>query len=366
MACTIKDLLNDLKLSDYLINFEVNNVHNVVTINDELLQRVGVEKIGHRKRILNELEKFRTPTENTNDLIDINSSLDDIDDEPPPALPPKSKAKSVKSPDRPTPPARTTSTKEVTKHTEATVPSFRPVKPPRRNIRGGSLPPGFRERLTASDTANYKLMAVGMDLPVPAEPTVSPLSMPPPPLPPPSIPLREDLNEEGQKSESVVTTPTENMIPNIVPKRQAPPIPSHAASQKKSIGSDVTDGKFTERPIKPMRPSRKGELAVSTKDKLDLDTQTNQNACKEIQATDPDEQPDNTTPVASSDMTRRFSRTEPVKKRRFSSKSDVDISLDDDCQSPKKILDTAKTPDDYTLLHDDAFFKSEKPRHDGM
>ena len=75
MAIPIEQFLEKLKLEDYLPNFYQNGINEIESLNDDLLQKIGVDKIGHRKRILNEVDVL------------INSSSY-TDDKPPP-LPPK-------------------------------------------------------------------------------------------------------------------------------------------------------------------------------------------------------------------------------------------------------------------------------------
>jgi len=165
----VDEFLSKLKLEQFSSNFEVNNITNLKDVTDEVLKNIGLDKIGHRKRILTELKNIGLIEGNA---MSVNNNHESNHNELPPGLPPKSRSISQ----HPTPPSR--------------VMSSRPPKPPRINssiARTGSLPSGVN-----LNNENYHVMS---------------------PVPP--VPPREDL---GEKNSIGGTSP-------VSPKRKAPPPP---------------------------------------------------------------------------------------------------------------------------------------------
>lgn len=126
MAQSIEEFLKNLKLDEYIENFIYNGIKSVCSIDDATLQAIGIEKIGHRKRILMELEKLQNiPNNEESEHQDIDKK-DDSENEAPP-LPPK---------------ASQSSNDQAYPTRSGTVsPSKRPEKPPRR---AHTLPTKFK------------------------------------------------------------------------------------------------------------------------------------------------------------------------------------------------------------------------------
>ncbi|XP_065668286.1 arf-GAP with Rho-GAP domain, ANK repeat and PH domain-containing protein 1 isoform X2 [Hydra vulgaris] len=88
MAITIEQFLEKLKLDEYLQKFYENGITQIELLTDDLLQEIGIDKFGHRKRILNELDLINSASVLKSNPIEANFT----DDTPPP-LPPKPKSK---------------------------------------------------------------------------------------------------------------------------------------------------------------------------------------------------------------------------------------------------------------------------------
>ena len=93
MSYSIQEFLNFLKLDEYLPNFINNNICDLRIVDETLLKGIGVDKIGHRKRILSELSTLFGVGNYSPQDEDGNINADDI----PPPLPPKSKKIQISS-----------------------------------------------------------------------------------------------------------------------------------------------------------------------------------------------------------------------------------------------------------------------------
>ena len=169
---TVLDLLLHLKLPEYATN--LSSVTDIRTITDAVLQQLGIDKPGHRKRILNEVENFKagaipkapvTPSRDHTNNVGQNSSLlqnitenvngEENGDDIPPPLPPKKKQPAPRNSVSLTAPSSSAASKAPPprppqRAQSQNVPPTRPQKPPRKNIPGHStkkaesLPRGFK------------------------------------------------------------------------------------------------------------------------------------------------------------------------------------------------------------------------------
>ncbi|XP_057312661.1 arf-GAP with Rho-GAP domain, ANK repeat and PH domain-containing protein 1-like isoform X2 [Hydractinia symbiolongicarpus] len=196
MAQSIEEFLKILKLEEYIENFLYNGIKSVCSIDDATLQAIGIEKIGHRKRILMELEKLRNiPNDDKSEHQDIDNK-DDSENDPPP-LPPK---------------ASQSSNNQAYPTRSGTVsPSHRPVKPPRR---AHTLPTKFK--------------------------------MPEFDFPP--IPPRTDLVDD----ETNVKNPVESVVLDNEVVGKEPETRTTISPKTPDKVDSMTDNK----PIKPVRPPR--------------------------------------------------------------------------------------------------------------
>lgn len=130
MSISVEELLNFLKLDEYLLNFSNNKVTDLRDIDESVLIKIGIDKIGHRKRILTELAtllgvgSYSPQHDSKNNSFESNlyhriGTEDDNNGEEGPPLPPKLKT-------------HHNGGKQVdNSNVKVTPPKQKPVKPPR-------------------------------------------------------------------------------------------------------------------------------------------------------------------------------------------------------------------------------------------
>jgi len=328
-ASTIEQILKFVKLDEYLINFEINRVEDLSSISDVLLQEIGIDKIGHRKRILDFIGK------DSKVEVKLSASGDkliDLDDDPPP-LPPKSRP--IQKTEKPAPaarrsikaaPVKTAPVKTLPIQTVPikTVPIRTvPIKPPRASVK--NLPADnysllFEEKET-SQTSNS-------DNP-PPPPTPTPLT------PPPSVPPRFDLGEvetsiEEEKTKDVSYLATTSDKPDK-PKRPTPPARKPTLKSKKSNNIDSSPPKGVDFVPKLQSPQEEHAPITSELPRSEIITKL-----KNIVGENETNNEENISPPGSVDIIgnyssrRRLSRPTAVRLRTFSCKSTDDSTNDED------------------------------------
>ena len=229
---SIEHVLKLAKLEEYLVNFETNGISNILKIDDDTLQNIGISKIGHRKRIL---EMIKKNDDKSDEILRENENghlinIDDGDEAPP--LPPKQPKKRQPS-IKPQPPARNVSFKKV------------PVKPPRSNLKN-------------TTGQNYSPLHVDAD-----NRFINSATSPPPP--PSNTQLPESIPPPQRASPSPEPSPIQNMvsIPPIPPRSDLGENLDVISDNSSEVGSNaVTDNENPTRPIPPARRSVKsGKLA---------------------------------------------------------------------------------------------------------
>ena len=224
---SIEHVLKLAKLEEYLVNFETNGISNILKIDDDTLQNIGINKIGHRKRILEMIKKNddkndETLPENENGHL---INIDDGDEGPP--LPPKQPKKRQPS-IKPQPPARNISIKKV------------PVKPPRSSLRN-------------TTGQNYSPLHVDSD-----NRFINSATSPPPP--PSTTQLPESMPPPQTESPSPEPSPLQIMvsIPPIPPRSDLGENLDVISNNSSEVSSNaVTDNENSNRPIPPARRSVK-------------------------------------------------------------------------------------------------------------
>ena len=139
MSYSVEEVLNYINLIEYLPNFHNNDITDLHTVDEALLINIGIDKIGHRKRILSELSKLYGIGSKAYKTDDFESNVSD--DEIAPPLPPKLKPHPTPTP-REVPTSHPTNNKNVGSSGENISPNKpRPVKPPRRTAPGSVIKP---------------------------------------------------------------------------------------------------------------------------------------------------------------------------------------------------------------------------------
>ena len=237
---SIEHILKLAKLEEYLVNFETNGISDILKIDDDTLQNIGIEKIGHRKRIL---EMIKKNDDKSDEILPENENghLINIDDgDEPPPLPPKQPKKRQPS-IKPQPPVRNISVKKV------------PVKPPRLNVKN-------------TTGQNYSPLHVDSD-----NRFINSATSPPPP--PSTTQLPESIPPPQRASPSPEPSPLENMvsIPPIPPRSDLGENLDVISNNSSEVSSNaVTDNENPGRPHRPARRSVRSGQVVKVVTPVDI------------------------------------------------------------------------------------------------